>query len=133
MNKQEIAMYLREAVKLMNDRGAHWVRGEYSEVINYDQDTGDGTFTPEYGFCSLGAIRHVTGDPLFDPGPVSDEVAQALAAVLPPNPLEERFGVSEEEQRSKVYDRIMRWNDDDDREWDDVVEKFEEAAALLET
>ena len=134
MTKKQIAAKLREAVKLMNDNGAHWVKGEYSEVVN-EFDVSDNKVEPEFGYCSLGAIRKVAGDPLHDSSPTSGEVALALAEVLPAAAMEGAYTSSSDPDivaRSVAYDRIVFWNDDDDRVWPEVVEKFEEAAARLE-
>lgn len=127
MTKQEIAAKLRQAVRLMNDNGAHWVQGDYTEIV------GDRYNDPEYGYCSLGAIRHVVGDPLEDPSAESDVVALALASVLPAQRGEGQYNRDpEREEYSIAYDRITSWNDDDDREWWEIAEKFEEAAAKIE-
>ncbi len=136
MTKQEIAAKLREAVKLMNDSGAHWWQGDYSHVIEWFT-APDGTYEPrEVAYCSLGAIREVTGTPVGDVSDTSAKVAGALAAVLPPSRGETatpKMHESEAGERSRTYDRIVEWNDCDGREWQEIVEKFEEAAELLET
>lgn len=117
MTRQEIAAKLREALALMNNDGAHWVKGEFIEQVD----------DLEYGYCSLGAIRHVTGTDVESPSEESDEVASALSEVLP-----EVRGLSLNGLPEDVYDRIVTWNDDLARTWDEVVAKFTEAADRME-
>lgn len=127
MTKKEIAEKLREALALMNDNGAHWVKGEYQEALEYD----DFDYPIEFGYCSLGAIRAVTETSVEDVSEESNALALALAEVLPP--IDVPGGIAfDKNPEGRAFDKIVSWNDDDDREWNDVVAKFNEAAALLE-
>lgn len=125
MTKKEIAANLRKALTLMNDSGAHWIKGEYTETLEYDDDDNP----IEVGYCSLGAIREVTNTDLWSGSEESNEVAFALAAVLPPY---EAPGYVPFSPEAAAFDRIVAWNDDDDRAWNQVVEAFTQAAARLE-
>lgn len=55
-NTKKAAEILRRAVELMNNQGAHWTQGDYS-----DQDPATG----EARYCSLGAIYRI-GDEILD-------------------------------------------------------------------
>ena len=125
MTRRAIAKKLREALLLMNDTGRHWVKGEYQEELYFDENTGVG----EYGFCSLGAIRYVTGSDMEVPTEESTAVALALAQAIPEVEQEDAYAASDEE---RFFNRIVRWNDHDDRTWEQVEEKFMEVADSLE-
>lgn len=126
MTRQEIAAKLREALVLMNDRGAHWIKGEYSEVFEWD----DFDRPLEIGYCSLGAIRQVTETDVEGTSEESNEIALALAQVLPP--LETRSALTAATPEGYAFDQIVTWNDNEERTWEEVVAKFNEAAQLLE-
>lgn len=133
MTKQEIAAKLREALALMNDSGKHWVQGDFIEVVD-EYVTPDGTYKEEYGYCSIGAIRTVLNGSVEDSSPESDAVALALADVLPETPPFMQFSSESDEgyARRVALDKIVNWNDDMERRWEEVVEKFNEAAARAE-
>lgn len=126
MTKKEVAAKLREALRLMNDNGAHWIKGEYAEDIEYDEN-GDSV---EVAYCSLGAIRYVTGTDLWTGSNESNVVAFALADALPPVEFPPEYAAMTPEQGA--FDKIVTWNDDEDREWNEVVEAFTKAADQLE-
>lgn len=128
MTRQEVAAKLREALAVMNDKGAHWVKGEYSEVLEWD----DFDAPLEIGYCSLGAIRHVTGTSVEGTSYESNEVALTLAQVLPDVPEPAVPGLRLATAADRAFDKIVTWNDNDERTWEEVVAKFNEAAALAE-
>jgi len=154
--KEKIAKVLREARDLMNDSGAHWTRYDLRTRI-FDQE--EGTYAPdEYAYCSAGAIFSVTGAPL-DKLVSFDEAERIVYAnkeksdeLLKEGDVELRTetvkALYEEVLRSGFvppvwhtappteYDKwlwtITSWNDRGDREWPDVAEMFENAAASVE-
>lgn len=119
------AEILRAALNAMNDNGAHWTKGEYADGPAYAPDTS---------YCSVGALNYVvTGDP--EAG-FSDERFRdalfALSAVLDP-----RTDLSDEQtsgwtEFDFACDRVITWNDDGERTWEEVVAKFTEAAEKAE-
>lgn len=110
-----IAEVLLGALKIMNDKGAHWTKGTWSGL----NDEGE----PNY--CSVGALRRFTTGSASYTGDSTREAGIALARLLPPSEVERNDC---EDVRIWWESRIVEWNDAQDREWAEIVEKFREAA-----
>ena len=111
MNGKEIAAKLREALRAMNNSGAHWIQGSSAQFANN---------TP-VKFCSIGAIRWaVCGDP-YEETEEENFLTEALAEVIP-----------EEYRSGSAPDTIVRWNDSEFRKWSEIEAAFEKAAKLAE-
>lgn len=107
---------LRNALELMNDTGAHWTQGAWTDLQGPNE-------TPRY--CSVGAINAtVHNEPLNYL--LREEALKALAYGLPtPGPK----GPYAENEMHKV----IKWNDNPRRKWADIVARFEKAIARLES
>lgn len=116
MDNTEIADVLERALQLMNDEGAHWTQ------FQYERPSSVGT-----KFCAVGAINKVLGRDNRGAGAAKltadserDAVLEALARDLPDN-----------HEYARPWDQITGWNDNEDREWADIVEQFNQTAARL--
>lgn len=114
-----VAQALREALQLMNNEGAHWLKGAYARYGDSDD---------ERAYCSAGAINFVTaGHPEAIGTESTKEPMIALAAVLEdvPPPTEPTDDWTEFDY---ALNRVVTWNDTPERTWEDIVRKFTEAA-----
>lgn len=115
---------LREARELMNDSGKHWHKG------NWDVDLDDGS----KAYCSAGALRKVTG---FRPSvdEYDGTIGLALAALAADPEVNEyvleRIEYNELSPETSDLDRVINWNDDVARTWEDISAAFERAEQRL--
>jgi hypothetical protein len=99
---RKIASILDSAVEAMNgDEGAHWIKGRF--VSEYPLADG------RYGYCSLGAIDHVS-DVNLNGYDERDEAVRALRAA---------YGAKGYSPTS-----IAEWNDAETTTWKDVKRRF---------
>lgn len=126
MSALTVAETLRAALDLMNNKGDHWTQGQYADGHPEDPDTA---------FCSVGAINFiVTGDP--DAGfndPQVRRTISTLASVLTDVPMMTGTTTSTWKEFDYQVDRVIRWNDNGERNWEDIVQKFKEAAEKAES
>lgn len=105
------ARVLRKALKLMNNSGAHWTKGDFEDT---HPDTG------ETRYCSVGALDKIIHSTRVKDGDiVLDTALDALA-----------FGLPRSSLGSET--RVTQWNDRPQRTWDDVVKRFNNAIERLE-
>lgn len=110
LTNQDVAQLLDDARELMNDKGAHWVKGRLRETDRK---------TKEVSFCSVGAIYHLTRG--------EDRRKKALRKAA--------LAELSESIRHATYgwsgSMIMGWNDAPNRTWSQVSSKFTSTAKKL--
>jgi len=128
---KEIAEKLREALRLMNDSGKHWIKGDWQQELDEVDEYG----YYQLGYCSVGAIRVANNvDDIEADDADSNACVFALAELLPAFDYQKvvpayRPDPSTPEGRTTILtDRVIRWNDKEERTWEEIVEKFSEAA-----
>ena len=108
---KEIADALLAARDLMNDKGAHWIKGTLRKTVRRKTD---GEWTKETSFCSIGAINEITkGNPALRKATVA-----ALAGTVPKTPW----------APTEPKSRIINWNDSGARKWGEISRAFRRAA-----
>jgi len=114
MEMTAVADALKEARELMNDSGAHWTQGQWARQT----DNGD------TAYCAVGALRSVTGYVSGDDyGPVLWEAIQILSENEEvKEAAREQF--EEEFEMLPPVDRVIAWNDDGSRTWEEISEIF---------
>lgn len=118
-----VAEALKAALKLMNDSGKHWTQGDYEAVID------DG----ERAYCSVGAISQVVvgdAEDAFDVNvhPALFALANVLPEIEPSLSSVSSARTAGWQEFDFVLDKVIRWNDAEERTWDEIVEKFNTAA-----
>jgi hypothetical protein len=116
---------LRYALKMMNNSGAHWIKG-----------TMRGFKKDERAWCSTGSIREAAGGRMT---PVCKKALILLADQIDPKRMEKKRKALEsyegwytamtvEEILAKeAQSIIINWNDHENRRWRDVERKFRKA------
>jgi hypothetical protein len=118
-----IAEALRAALAAMNDSGKHWHQGDY--VIYLDDD--------EPSFCAVGAINYVTGGNAENWNDTETRATiVALDGVIKAEVAPTRSNPESWNEFDYAIDRVIRWNDDSERTWEEIVAKFNEAAIKAE-
>lgn len=118
--KEMLADLLRDARELMNDTGRHWVQGSFQRPVHGD----DGTV--EYGYCSYGAIGHVTdGRPIEQLYAVRTALCVELGKdeAIANTPLDSELEASQDEE-GNAYSRLVTFNDTEGRRWEEVEGAF---------
>lgn len=123
--KEQVADLLKNARELMNNSGAHWIKGAYSTRIRADYSGGEPVF--EHAYCSMGAIRHLTDEE--GDQKIRWEATKALGEVeaIKAIPMTEADAYDIADRYEVAFTRIVRWNDADERTWADVDAAFREA------
>ena len=139
--KERVAQGLRKAVEVMNDVGAHWTKGELRKIEDGEEQ-----------FCSLGAIYYITDLDLDEilRAEEDDEDGRARDLVREVGDAELRVALIQElsaeireveptfaryASGDPLDDRmawITCWNDNGERDWNDIVAMFERAALRVE-
>lgn len=134
--REKAAEILLKARDAMNDSGAHWIQGDWSRLIKYDEKG-----QPQRAFCSVGAINHVSDayaqenpdDPnwvVIDNARVAavialaqDEVFEGRRASAYGNEDQGGYGASEQ--------KVITYNDDSGRAWEEIDSLFRRTAERL--
>jgi hypothetical protein len=116
----EVADVIEKALTLMNEKGAHWIKGDYRSECGTK-------------FCSVGGLRAAIGlyDDAYDAltylqqlrrGQILDQASYAIAKKIDPDYSGTLYNASA---------FVIGWNDKESRTWNDVVGAFMGAAATL--
>jgi len=121
--EQVAAEALREAQQLMNDKGAHWIQGQFFAKVD------DGSM----GYCSVGALNKALGK---KSGAERDLALVTLAEVINPDFREEYAEEYPDDGEGYIVGHaeevVINWNDFDDRDWTDVKDAFSRARRRLQ-
>lgn len=121
--RKVVAELIREARELMNNSGKHWVKGEFTRIV----DGG------EIGYCSMGALNQV----FYSKEETDDQVGgwarrdailalaedEAIAAV--------HYSGNSRNQHSIAEWQVITYNDGEDRTWPEVEAAFKRTEERL--
>jgi hypothetical protein len=107
VEKEIVADALKRARDLMNDYGAHWIKGHWEQTLE----------NGERGFCSVGALRDVTGS---RENSVLLAALQALLASEQVRTDSPDLSAVATGSVNAIADVIVAWNDDPNRTWPEV-------------
>ena len=131
----ELAEFARLSKELMNDGGAHWIKGEFLMYDDHDMRT----------FCSIGAVRQtILGDAegiaIYD-DPRYGRVVQALAAAVREELAAGRYKPANHSTKTRALMTdpsveyaetvVIDFNDAPGTEWADVERIFNRAEQTL--
>jgi len=119
-----VADALAKARDLMNDKGKHWTKGTSRKPIRVWRGE-----IVEYAYYSSGALTESTDDwGQIHPNPVRLEAIVALSQ----NPQIAAIDVLKySDPYEEALAKIITWNDDPDRTWDEIDTAFRETEERL--
>jgi hypothetical protein len=123
----EVVEVLDKAIALMNNTGKHWTQNAFKRILETDMEGAP----IDHAYCSVGAIRAVSGIQIVDyaSNPLADAATDAVARATIPHADDRRK--EEWSEGLSTIAVVTGWNDDGDTTWEKVVRRFKRARSRV--